>query len=1144
MDKPIIFMFSGQGSQYYHMGEDLFVNNNTFKKWALELDKIAYEIVGESVVDKIFDKNKTKGSSFDRTLYTHPAIFIVEYALAQTLIEEGIKPDIVLGTSLGEFVSAAIAEIIKPKEALEMIIKQAQLIESNCDIGSMIAIIDNPKLYSEIAIINKNSQLASINYNRHFVVSGEKKSLNRILDHLKENNIMHQELPVSYGFHSSYINQIEAKYREYLNYKKYNKPKIPFISCLEGDYKEVITGDYFWKVVREPMQFPKAIEQLQGRSFYYLDLGPSGTMASFTKQNLTTDNTNIYSIMTPFGREGQHIDKIKKIISSTNNLERKDSKMLAYVFPGQGSQQKGMGGKLFKEYKDLVTKADKILGYSIEELCMEDKEQKLGQTEFTQPALYVVNVLRYLNKLKETGIKPDYVAGHSLGEYNALFAAGVFDFEAGLKLVKKRGELMSKATGGGMAAVIGLSEEKIKEVLKKNNFDSIYVANYNTPSQIVISGVKEDIEKAQSFFEAAGARMYAILKVSGAFHSRYMEESKKEFDKYLNKFKFKEIQIPIISNVKARPYKQEDIKEVLGNQMTHSVKWTESIRYLMGKGEIDIQQVGPGMVVSGLVRNIKKEAEPLIVNEEEEIKKEDIVEKVEKDKTAKKIIAEKEEKLKTDKIKENKTHLGKSEEDKDAKSKEEQDKEITMETSASKKSLAKTIDEKDIKITPQSLGDDEFKKEFNLKYAYITGSMYKGISSKEMVVKMGKAGLMGFFGTGGLSIDEIEESINYIQSELNEGQAYGMNLLYNPVEQEKEEAIVDLYLKYGIKNIEASAYMSINYPLVKYRLAGIKRDENGVVYSENKVIAKVSRPEVAEVFLSPAPERIINRLLETGKISEEQAELSKEIPMVDSICIEADSGGHTDQGVAYALMPAILKLRDNIVDKFGYRKKINVGAAGGIGTPEAAAAAFVLGADFIVTGSINQCTVEARTSEQVKDLLQQANVQDTEYAPAGDMFELGAKVQVLKKGLFFPARANKLYELYRQYNSLDEIDAKTKKQLQERYFGKTFEEIFEDAKMFYPAEEIEKANKNPKQKMAMVFKWYFGHSTSLALNGSSEQKVNYQVHCGSSLGAFNQWVKGSDLEDWRNRNVDVIADKIMIDTAEILNDRFKALAGI
>lgn len=288
--------------------------------------------------------------------------------------------------------------------------------------------------------------------------------------------------------------------------------------------------------------------------------------------------------------------------------------MLAYIFSGQGSQKKGMGSDLFDEFPKLIQIADEILGYSIKQLCLEDPDQRLNLTQFTQPALYCVNSLSYLKKIKESGFNPDFVAGHSLGEFVALFAAGAYDFETGLKLVKKRGELMGNIFGGGMAAVIGLKEESVKEVLEINKLYGIDIANYNTPSQIVISATKKDIDNAKPIFEAAGALKYTILKVSGAFHSRYMESAKEEFEKYLHTVTFNTPEIPVISNFYARPYEDTDIKTTLANQITGSVKWTESIRYLLGQGVENIIQIGPGNVLSGLVNAIKSGSEPLNLN--------------------------------------------------------------------------------------------------------------------------------------------------------------------------------------------------------------------------------------------------------------------------------------------------------------------------------------------------------------------------------------------------------------------------------------------------------------------------------------------------------------------------------------------------
>jgi trans-AT polyketide synthase/acyltransferase/oxidoreductase domain-containing protein len=450
-------------------------------------------------------------------------------------------------------------------------------------------------------------------------------------------------------------------------------------------------------------------------------------------------------------------------------------------------------------------------------------------------------------------------------------------------------------------------------------------------------------------------------------------------------------------------------------------------------------------------------------------------------------------------------------------------------------------------ISSETLGSSEFRKEHRVRYAYVSGAMYKGIASADLVIRMGKAGLLGYFGTGGLTVDRMDEAILKIQRALDHGESFGMNLLCNLIKPEFEDATVDLYFRRGIRRVEAAAYTQITPSLVRYRLRGISQASKGGIVVPNRILAKVSRPEVAVQFLSPPPERIVQKLREAGSITPEESALARHIAMSEDICVEADSAGHTDNGVAFALMPVMLRLRDEAMAQYGYAERIRVGAAGGIGTPHAVAAAFILGADFVLTGSINQCTVEAGTSDLAKDLLAGANVQDTEMAPAGDMFEIGAKVQVLKKGLFFPARANKLYELYKQYDSLEQIDPKTRDQIESRYFKRSFEEVYKETKDFYLSvapEQIEKAEKNPKQKLALILRWYFIHSTRLALKGIADQKVDFQIHCGPAMGAFNQWVKGTRYEDWRNRHVDEIADMLMNGAASILCQRFLELQGI
>jgi trans-AT polyketide synthase/acyltransferase/oxidoreductase domain-containing protein len=419
--------------------------------------------------------------------------------------------------------------------------------------------------------------------------------------------------------------------------------------------------------------------------------------------------------------------------------------------------------------------------------------------------------------------------------------------------------------------------------------------------------------------------------------------------------------------------------------------------------------------------------------------------------------------------------------------------------------------------------------------------MDHGVTSTALVARAGRAGMLSFFGSGGLAIDAVEQAVGDLQSQLSPDGLFGMSLPSGLGAPEQEAALVDLYLRHGVRFVEAINYLQITTPLVRMRLRGLKRDDGGLV-SPVRIIARVSRPEVATLFLSPAPERIVAKLEQAGEISAEEARLAGEIPMADDLCVAADSGGPTDQGVAYALMPAMLKLRDELVAHHRYAQPVHVGAAGGIGTPQAAAAAFILGAEFIMTGSINQCTIEAATSTKVKEMLSEINVQDTTYAPAGDLFEMGARMQVLKRGLFFPARANKLHALYQQFGSLAEIDEKTRRQLQDKYFKRSFEEVWHILQNNARTEDLKKAENNPKYKMLMVFKWYFQHAGQLARSGSNDQKVDYLVHCGSAMGAFNQWAKGKPWEgDWRTRHVDQIAEHLMRETANLLNRRFKQL---
>ena len=273
--------------------------------------------------------------------------------------------------------------------------------------------------------------------------------------------------------------------------------------------------------------------------------------------------------------------------------------MRTFMFPGQGSQIKGMGSDLFAKFPEEVKIAQEILGYSIEELCVNDPKQQLGNTAYTQPALFVVEALAFKAKSANES-KPEYYIGHSLGEYAALYAAGAFDFTTGLKLVQKRGALMAQATGGGMLAVVSLPTERIKTLLQSHELNTIDFANYNSSKQMVLSGPAADIMKANEILSKE-ALMCVPLKVSGAFHSRYMEPAAKEFEQFLNQFEMSPLNSQVIANVTAQPYTDSTIKENLVQQISNPVRWAEIISYIKNKGESEFIEVGPGNVLTRLM---------------------------------------------------------------------------------------------------------------------------------------------------------------------------------------------------------------------------------------------------------------------------------------------------------------------------------------------------------------------------------------------------------------------------------------------------------------------------------------------------------------------------------------------------------------
>lgn len=277
-----------------------------------------------------------------------------------------------------------------------------------------------------------------------------------------------------------------------------------------------------------------------------------------------------------------------------------------FMFPGQGTQRVGMGRELFGRFPALEEEASDILGYGVRELCLDDPQDRLGNTRYTQPATYVVNALALRAALEEGGT-PDVAVGHSLGEYNALEAAGVFGFADGLRLVAARAAAMAEVTGGGMSAVIGLSETMLRFLLLRAGFRGLDLANLNTAAQTVLAGPVEDLEEVGQILEDAGAHKVARLPVSGPFHSRYMAPAVEAFAPVVRALELREPAFRVLANRTAQPYARERAAELLLEQIDHPVRWRECVEALLDEPDPRFQEIGDSTVLTSMLRQIRRE---------------------------------------------------------------------------------------------------------------------------------------------------------------------------------------------------------------------------------------------------------------------------------------------------------------------------------------------------------------------------------------------------------------------------------------------------------------------------------------------------------------------------------------------------------
>jgi len=309
-EKKLCFMYAGQGTQYYGMARALYNKNVVFRNTMDKMDKVIINTFGYSVIAELYSNNKTLSDRFKSIIYTHPAIYMIEYSLTQTLIESGLIPSILIGSSLGEMVALAVAGYVTPETMLEFICLHALLIYDVCHLGGMIAVLGNRKIFDEMTSLGIITEMAAIIHDGHFIISGECINIDMAEQYLLSKKITHSRLPIEYGFHSKNLDPIKSDFIELARNIKHGRRGIPVYSSTEIEEFQVITEQILWMIIRDTFDLRRAINRISDlQNVVLIDVGPSGMFSNCAKVILNRKDS-IYSIISPFNTEERCLDQI------------------------------------------------------------------------------------------------------------------------------------------------------------------------------------------------------------------------------------------------------------------------------------------------------------------------------------------------------------------------------------------------------------------------------------------------------------------------------------------------------------------------------------------------------------------------------------------------------------------------------------------------------------------------------------------------------------------------------------------------------------------------------------------------------------------------------------------------------------------